>query len=136
MDGGKYKKVILYTFAGLGALVAMKGVGNVVRLVKYWTKRPVPLQRTYGENTWALITGGSRGIGFEFAKQLGTKGFNIIILDKEHKQTQQAVNKLSEILKGRVKVNYLNSDIIESLNLEQYDISILINNAGIRYFVH
>lgn len=38
------------------------------------------LSKRYGENSWAVVTGGSTGIGAEFANQLAERGFNLILV--------------------------------------------------------
>lgn len=34
----------------------------------------------YGENTWAIVTGGSDGIGLGFCEELADLGFNICMI--------------------------------------------------------
>jgi 3-oxoacyl-[acyl-carrier protein] reductase len=43
----------------------------------------------------ALITGGSRGLGFETAKALRAQGFEVILLAKDAERLQSAANELS-----------------------------------------
>lgn len=38
------------------------------------------LSMRYGKRSWALITGGSDGIGLEMGKELARKGFNIVLV--------------------------------------------------------
>ena len=40
----------------------------------------------------ALITGGSRGIGFECAKKLANEGYNLAICSRSNKELKQASN--------------------------------------------
>ena len=135
MEESKCRKLLLYGLAGIGALFSLKGIVKSLKFAKYYFTKPVPLQTTYGENTWALITGGNKGIGYEFAKQLGNKGFNIMILDKDHKEAQKTTEQLSKIL--NVKVTSISEDISNikdlSKSISEYDVSILVNNAGIAY---
>ena len=43
----------------------------------------------------ALVTGGSRGLGFETAKALSAQGFEVILLAKDSGRLQSAANELS-----------------------------------------
>ena len=51
----------------------------------FWIK-PLNLKKRYGGG-WALITGGSEGIGLSIAEELAKLGFNIILVSR-------SVNKL------------------------------------------
>ena len=43
---------------------------------------------------WAIVTGGSRGLGYETAKALILAGFFVYIIGKEEERAQQSANKL------------------------------------------
>eukprot|EP01022_Parablepharisma_sp_SALTPOND_P013118 TRINITY_DN172_c0_g1_i4.p2 TRINITY_DN172_c0_g1~~TRINITY_DN172_c0_g1_i4.p2 ORF type:complete len:352 (-),score=57.75 TRINITY_DN172_c0_g1_i4:167-1222(-) len=135
MMENKYVKGLTYALLATGAVFATKGLCKTVGMLRYWMKKPVPLENLYGKGTWAAITGGSKGIGLEFGKQLGQKGFNILIIDKSEKANKKAVEELSKVCKGGVKVDSIAADITSSPELDtllpKYDLSILINNAGI-----
>ena len=42
--------------------------------------------------TWAMVTGATGGIGFEFARQLSAKGYDIIIVGRR----QEALDQVAE----------------------------------------
>lgn len=58
------------------------------------------LQR-YGP--WALITGGSEGLGAEFARQLAARGMNLVLVARR----PQVLQKLSSELRGAFSVDVL-----------------------------
>lgn len=85
------------------------------------------------ENKTILITGGSSGIGLEFAKQLLELGNKIII-------TSRNIDKLTKVKQHFPQIHIWQCDItqIEEIKLlfkniimQFPDLSILINNAGI-----
>ena len=99
---------------------------------------PVPNHlNTYGRGSYALITGASEGIGFQFAKTLASQGFNIILLSR----SQEKLNSAAEYLTARYQVKTLiypmdlisaqESDFKSLLDsTSNLNISILVNNAG------
>ncbi len=127
-------KNTMYGLAGLGALVGARFSAKAFKMITFWLKKPVPMQNVYGKGTWAMITGGSKGIGFEFANQLAKKGFNLIIVDVSKKSNQEAVKTLTEKFKN-IKVTSVTGDITTSPDIEkvakEHDVSILVNSAGI-----
>lgn len=85
---------------------------------------------------YALITGASSGIGFESAKILASKGYDLII-------TARSIDKLNK-LKELVEKDYQKNVIIIPLDISKresldelftktkdYEIEVVINNAGL-----
>lgn len=86
----------------------------------------------------ALITGGNKGIGFEIARQLGLKGFDVILTARDTSKGDEAVKKLTQM---NINAEFIQMDVtdINSINSayekvsDLFDvINVLINNAGIR----
>ena len=85
---------------------------------------------------YALITGASSGIGFESAKILASKGYDLIITAR----SIDKLNKLSEEIKSTFnkEVVIIPLDISKKENIEElfnktkdYEIEVVINNAGL-----
>ena len=61
------------------------------------------------EKNYALITGGSSGIGFEIAKDLANRGYNIILVSRNEQNLQDCCKHLSE--EFNVSSDYISSDL-------------------------
>jgi NAD(P)-dependent dehydrogenase (short-subunit alcohol dehydrogenase family) len=89
-------------------------------------------------NKVALVTGGSRGIGFGIAKSLALEGINLAICGvRSEGKVAQAIKELKEY---GVDVLYIKTDIskkedrirlIKKINGHFKRIDILVNNAGV-----
>lgn len=85
----------------------------------------------------AIITGGSRGIGFAIAKELSSQGTNIVICSRTEKQLSDAVDALSGTDKKAfgIVVDVSNfsdcQELIEFAHSQTGRIDILVNNAGV-----
>ncbi len=90
---------------------------------------------------YALVTGGSRGIGREICKQLAAKGYSVIINFRSNKT--EAGLTLKSIEEAGGKAELLPFDVSQKEEIEEAiegwkkqhpddHISILVNNAGIR----
>ena len=90
-------------------------------------------------NRWALITGAAGLLGLEHSRALLESGASIVLQDIDSEKLQQAKSTLEaefpfSVL--RVSSTDITSEtemreLLEDLALEEIDISILINNAGI-----
>ena len=89
------------------------------------------------ENTYALVTGATSGIGLEISKNLAKRGYNLILVSRTTEKLDQTSKKL--IQNFNIKCDYFSSDLtlIESPNeiyqftsQKKYNVSILVNNAG------
>lgn len=86
----------------------------------------------------ALVTGASKGLGFETAYQLGVKGYTVIVTAR----TQQKSNESAEKLKSKginavgmqldVVSNNDIDNISKSINEHFGILDILVNNAGVQ----
>lgn len=85
---------------------------------------------------WALITGASSGIGKEFAIQLASQGFNLVLVARR----QQLLNTLASELEAKfsiatkvVPLDLGDKDFMTALTpvTDQVDLGLVISNAGI-----
>ena len=85
-----------------------------------------------------VITGGSRGIGLETAKDLLRQGATVIICCRDKVQANEAINTIQN-QSHKSKCIYINLDLTDYENIKSFveeikknygKIDILINNAG------
>ena len=82
-----------------------------------------------------LITGANRGIGFETARQLATRGFHVVIGSRSEQQADKAAKQWAPL----GKVSYVVLDVRDSRSITTAaakfaaigPLDVLINNAGI-----
>jgi NAD(P)-dependent dehydrogenase (short-subunit alcohol dehydrogenase family) len=85
----------------------------------------------------ALITGANKGIGYEIARQLGSRGATVIIGARDIERGTEASNQLlsHQINARAVQLNVTDQKIIDStasqIDSEFGKLDILVNNAGI-----
>jgi len=92
------------------------------------------------KNKVILITGASKGLGFEISKSFLKKGANLIICSRNYFEIKKAFNKLNKFKKKNQKIIYSVTDIssfnevkklIKNSLIKFKKIDVLINNAGI-----
>lgn len=86
---------------------------------------------------YALITGGSKGIGKAIAEGLAAKKYNILLVARSENLLKENAAELEK--KFSIKTDYLVADISTSESAKKiadwctsknYDVSVLVNNAG------
>jgi len=93
-----------------------------------------------GKGAWAVITGGSDGIGREFATQLAQQGFNVVVAARNVAATEALIK---DITGNKVQVKGVQMDFSKlddeaqwkrfEAELAGLDIGILVNNVGRSY---
>ncbi len=90
--------------------------------------------------SWALILGGSSGLGLAAAKKLAFHKFNIIIIHRDRKSDLEDINKqFNEIALSNIQLKSFNADALNSskrLNLIQEIKSVLGPQQKIKVLVH
>lgn len=87
---------------------------------------------------YALVTGGSQGIGYELAKGLGAKGLNLSIVALPGPELEEAQTKLQELYPNQdirtLGINLTEPDapkrVYDWATAEDRKVRVLVNNAG------
>jgi short-subunit dehydrogenase len=85
---------------------------------------------------WALITGASRGLGAEFARQLAAMGLNLALAARSQDTLKELAQTLEREYKITVKVipvDLSREDLLDTIKktTDTLDIGLLVNNAGL-----
>lgn len=109
-------------------------------LWNYCKRRPF-IWHTNNGQYWAIITGATDGIGYEFARQLALKGYNIVMISRNLKKLtikrqmilDELSNKNINIKIETIGVDFQRLDIYDQIKsiIEDKDVYILVNNVGI-----
>ncbi|KAH9894806.1 3-ketoacyl-CoA reductase [Cubamyces lactineus] len=98
-----------------------------------------------GKGAWAVVTGASEGIGREYALQLASKGFNVIVSARNATALATLVSEIESQGKDgkKVQAKAVPMDFSQLDNAAQWskleselaglDIGVLVNNAGKSY---
>ena len=88
-------------------------------------------------NSYALITGASSGIGAEIAKKLAKKGYNLVLTARRTELLENLANEIKQ--KHNINVDYISKDlskyeapkeIFDFCEENNYSVDFLVNNAG------
>lgn len=87
--------------------------------------------------SYALVTGGSKGIGKAIAEELASKGLDILLVARSASLLEKNATGIRD--RFNVQCNYLTTDLADSRSAQQvfdwciqnsYTVSVLVNNAG------
>uniref|UniRef100_A0A0A9ZC68 Inactive hydroxysteroid dehydrogenase-like protein 1 n=2 Tax=Lygus hesperus TaxID=30085 RepID=A0A0A9ZC68_LYGHE len=124
--------LVVLTLIFASVLVKMFGwVGDILSSLG----RPKDLVKVYGR--WAVVTGGTDGIGKGYAMELARKGLNICLISRNEDKLINVANEIKSLHDVEVrwiKADFGGTDIYELIEKELStidDIGILVNNVGI-----
>lgn len=103
-----------------------------------WLNR---FQEVHGHQPWVLITGGSSGMGLEYARQLAVMGCNLLLVSNQEEELKKAAEVLRQGKAIQVVPHYQDlatetaaEELFAFCQAENLQIDILINNAGMFFF--
>lgn len=94
------------------------------------------------KDTYAIVTGGSSGIGFAYAQEWARKGYNILIVSNREDLNTEAQNQLqAQFPEQRILARYQDltsenaaQELFDWCESENLIVEVLVNNAGMFYF--
>nr|XP_029534432.1 testosterone 17-beta-dehydrogenase 3-like isoform X3 [Oncorhynchus nerka] len=126
-------------FVSLGTAVMVFYGVKMVRFAKMfhprvWFPQPESFFTSMGE--WAVVTGGSDGIGRAYAFELAGRGLNVVILSRTKDKLDRVALEIEETTGQKVKVivaDFTEDDMYECIKekLKDLNIGVLVNNVGI-----
>ncbi|KAG0696631.1 hypothetical protein DFH29DRAFT_950308 [Suillus ampliporus] len=91
------------------------------------------------KGAWAVVTGASDGIGREFAIQLGSAGFNVLLVARNSKMLNDVAVEIATKTKSAVETKIFLIDFAQNDDLKYndlkallhtLDVGVLVNNVG------
>ncbi|KZC03847.1 PREDICTED: very-long-chain 3-oxoacyl-CoA reductase-B-like [Dufourea novaeangliae] len=132
-----WEKISLVALAAIGLRILIKAS------VLVWRKLMAP-SFGFGVNLitqgrWAVVTGGTSGIGKAYAEQLARKGLDIVLISRSLTKLEEVAAEIKQ--RYSVKVRVVEADLTEGQTVytkiakatEELEIAVVVNNAGSSY---
>ncbi|XP_059618408.1 inactive hydroxysteroid dehydrogenase-like protein 1 [Phlebotomus argentipes] len=137
--------VILLSIAGIWAIIswAYDNLRSLVLIVKavlapyFLPQENQTLAEKYGN--WAVITGSTDGIGKQYARELASRGINVVLISRTEKKLVEVANEIEQDF--HVKTKWIAADFSQGRDiyprieeeLRGIPVGILVNNVGRMY---
>lgn len=99
------------------------------------------LRKYGGRDSWAVVSGGSDGIGEQYCRDLAQQGFNICIIGRNEQKMKVKLDDIKARAGKPIKTRYIVADFSKLTKIAQYekiaeqlrdiDVAMLILNAGV-----
>lgn len=103
-----------------------------------WVKR---FEEAHGHRPLALITGGSSGMGLEYARQLAGMSCDLLLVSNQKEELEKVAEAMRQDREIQVVTHYQDlatetaaEDLFAFCQTENLQVDILINNAGMFFF--
>ena len=63
-------------------LAGLTGYAGYYGIYARFVREPFDFAERYGSGSWVLVTGGSEGIGYEYARAFASRNFNIVLVSR------------------------------------------------------
>ncbi|KAJ3221561.1 hypothetical protein HK099_003406 [Clydaea vesicula] len=132
----------LLVLSTIGSLFLLFNVLKLLKIVTFPILNHSKLSKYKTENSYALVTGASEGIGKEFAFQLAKKGFNLIISARTLEKLETIKKEIELETKVKVIVIPFDFSTTEERNflefekkIENLNLTVLINNVAMNHSI-
>lgn len=88
---------LYFLFCIIGLFFSVKTIAEFVFFLKRIYKPKVNILNKYGKGSYAIITGGSDGVGKAFALNFAQQGFNLILVARNKSKLEAVKNELLKI---------------------------------------
>ncbi|XP_058246625.1 17-beta-hydroxysteroid dehydrogenase type 3 isoform X2 [Hemibagrus wyckioides] len=128
--------LIEFIFVLCGACVVFFWLTRAIMMLAPMIGGPIPGSFFTSMGKWAVITGGSEGIGKAYAEEFARLGLNVVIISRNKEKLARAAKDIEVKTNRKVMVistDFTKDDIYESIkeNIQDLDIAVLVNNVGI-----
>ncbi|XP_004436940.1 PREDICTED: very-long-chain 3-oxoacyl-CoA reductase [Ceratotherium simum simum] len=123
--------------AGTVAYLALRISWSLFTALRVWgLGREAGVGPGLGE--WAVVTGGTDGIGKSYAEELAKRGMKIVLISRSQDKLNQVSSEIREKFKVETRtiaVDFASGDIYDKIetSLAGLNIGVLVNNVGISY---
>ncbi|KAK2841045.1 hypothetical protein Q7C36_012624 [Tachysurus vachellii] len=128
-------ELIELIFVLSGACVVFFWVTRTIMMLAPKVFWPIPGNFITSMGKWAVITGGSEGIGKAYAEQFARFGLNVVIISRSKEKLVKAARDIEVRTNRKVMIistDFTKDDIYGSIqeNIQGLDIAVLVNNVG------
>ncbi|EAR88261.1 oxidoreductase, short chain dehydrogenase/reductase family protein (macronuclear) [Tetrahymena thermophila SB210] len=126
--------------AGAVGYVALKALSKAACLFKKFVLPGYNLIERYGKGSYAAVTACTEGIGKGFVLELAKRGFNLVMFVRNVEKAQALVEEIKKTINDKIDVKIVQIDFLKVnqpgvvqaaiKQVEDIDISLLVNNAG------
>ena len=88
----KHVKIGFFFSASVGLFCLSRNFREGLKLAKKFGTSINCFDKYGHKNTWALVTGGSDGIGLEISQQLARQGFNILMIGRDRAKMMEKLS--------------------------------------------